>query len=379
MVPDVAEAVRAPSLERVESFFLGEFEAAAAEMEQTDRVPEQLLRATAELGLHGLSVPVEEGGAGLSLTELQPYLEAAARGPGPGRMLAHLSNGIWRPVAGYGNPQQRSLLPAMAAGAVTVAFALTEPEGGTGRDLHSLAEREGSDWLLSGSKHLVTFGDRADWFLITVATDGRRAADSLTSFLMPRQTPGLRIEPDQQTMGLKGTGHARLFYDRARVEDGHRLGEVGQGLEVALSFLDYSRISLATCMVGLGRRALDESISYARRRVTFGRPISEREAIRAHLADMHADLAAGRTLVQEAANAFDRGNPVTTVAATAKLFCLEMVGRVTDHALRVHGGFGYTKDAPIERIYRDARGFWFEEGTAEIQRLVIARGLLGDG
>ncbi|MGH7760210.1 MAG: acyl-CoA dehydrogenase family protein [Candidatus Dormibacteraceae bacterium] len=373
----MARSRAAPSLAEVEQFFLGEFEEAAAEIEESDRIPERLLRTAAELGVHGLSVPTELGGFGLSLTELQPYLEAAARGPACGRMLVHLSNGIWRPLARYGNPEEQALLPEMAAGHVTVAFALTEPVGGTGRDLHSRARVNGRTWSLSGQKHLVTFGDRADWFLLTAASDDRHSPDSLTSFLVPRAASGLVIQADQRTMGLKGTGHARLLYDEMQLDDRHRLGEVGQGLEVAFSFLDYSRISLAACMVGLARRALDESIGFSRKRVTFGRPIAERESIRGHLADMHADVAAARALVANAAAAFDRNQPVTVPAATCKLFCLEMVGRVTDRALRVHGGIGYTTEAPIERIYRDARGFWFEEGTAEIQRLVIARGLLG--
>lgn len=367
-----------PSALEVKQFFLGPFEAAAPEIEASDQVPERLLREARELGVHGLTVPPDHGGFGLTLGQLEPYLAAAAQGPGCGRMLVHLSNGIWRPVLRYGNASQRALVQEMASGQITVAFALTEPEGGSGRDLHSRAIRVGDHWVLSGRKHLVTFGDRADWFLLTAASDERRAADSLTSFLLPRENSGLAVKPGQHTMGLKGTGHARLAYDRMRVDDAHRLGEVGQGLEVALSFLDYSRISLSICMVGLARRALDEAIAFARRRVTFGRPIAERESIRSLLAEMHADLAAAHALVVDAAAAFDRGDPITTIAATCKLFCLEMVGRVTDRALRIHGGFGYTTDAAIERIYRDARGFWFEEGTAEIQRLVIARGVLGE-
>jgi acyl-CoA dehydrogenase len=163
------------------------------------------------------------------------------------------------------------------------------------------------------------------------------------------------------------------------VADTDRLGEVGQGLEVALSFLDYSRLSLSTCMVGLAQRALDEAVAFAHRRQTFGRPIADRQAVQAHIADMQADLLAGRALVRTVAAAYDAGEDITAIASAAKLFCLNMVGRVTDHSLRVHGGFGYTKDAPIERIYRDARGFWFEEGTQEIQQLVVARDVLAAG
>ena len=154
-----------------------------------------------------------------------------------------------------------------------------------------------------------------------------------------------------------------------------------QGLEVAFCFLDYSRISLSACMVGLASRALEETLTFAKQRVTYDRPIADRAVIRSHLADMHADIVAARGVVRTAGELYVQGGgqagaELTAAAATAKLFCLNMVGRVTDLALRVHGGYGYTTDAPIERIYRDARGFWFEEGTAEIQRLVIARHLL---
>jgi alkylation response protein AidB-like acyl-CoA dehydrogenase len=177
-------------------------------------------------------------------------------------------------------------------------------------------------------------------------------------------------------MGIHGTGHGWLRYVDMDVPDEARLGAVGEGLAVALSFLDYSRFSLSTCMVGLAQRALDEAVAFATTRETFGRPIAERQAIQAHLADMQADLMAGRALVRSLAEAFDAGEEIAPVASAAKLFCLNMVGRVTDLSLRVHGGFGYTKDAAIERVYRDARGFWFEEGTQEIQQLVVARDVL---
>jgi alkylation response protein AidB-like acyl-CoA dehydrogenase len=291
-------------------------------------------------------------------------------------MLTHLGNGIWRPLAEFGTPAQQRLIDQSAAGSVALAFALTEKTGGTGRDLHSRAERERDGWRLSGEKHRITFADRADYFLLTARSDDRAAADSFTAFLVPRDTPGFEIELGQRTMGLAGSGHGWLRYDGMRLSDTDRLGAVGEGLRVAFSFLDYSRISLSCCMVGLASRALEESIAYARQRVTFGQPIAARESVQAHLAEMQADIAAGRGLVLGAATRYDRGEPVTSDAATAKLFCLNMVGRVTDHALRVHGGYGYTRQAPIERIYRDARGFWFEEGTAEIQQKVIARALL---
>lgn len=367
-----------PDLDAFRDFFLTEVESAVPEIERTDRVPVGVLDKAAALGCYRLALPAEFGGFGMSTTALLPYLEVSAMGPGVGRMLVHLSNGIWRPIEHFGNSTQRSLLSELGAGDTVIAFCLTEASGGTGRDLRSRGRRHGDGWLLSGEKHLITFGDRADYFLLIVATDDRAAKDSLTAFLVPRGAPGFDIEASQRTMGLHGTGHAWLAYDEMYVDDAHRLGEVGQGLDVGLFFLDYSRVSLSACMVGLGERAIAEAAAFAHHRSTFGKPIADRQAIQAHLADMRADVDASRGLVQRAAARHDAGEDITVPASTAKLFCLNMIGRVTDLALRVHGGYGYTIDAPIERIYRDARGFWFEEGTQEIQRLVVGRQVLAD-
>jgi alkylation response protein AidB-like acyl-CoA dehydrogenase len=200
----------------------------------------------------------------------------------------------------------------------------------------------------------------------------------MTAFLIPRDTPGLEIDATQETMGLHGTGHAWLRYEGMEVSDELRLGEVGQGQELVRSFLTYSILSLTTCMVGLSQRALDEAVAYTKVRTTFGKPVSERQVVQAQIANMAADIAAGRSLVRALAAGYDASGPqaVEAFAATAKLFCLNMVGRVTDASLRCHGGFGYTKQALIERIYRDARGFWFEEGTQEIQQLIVGRDIL---
>jgi alkylation response protein AidB-like acyl-CoA dehydrogenase len=373
-----------PSVDELRRLCRGDLEAGVEEIEATGRLPEDVIDRLGQMGAWRLGLPPEHGGLGLALSQLVPYLEAAAEGPAPGRMLVHLANGIWRPIHRYGQPAQRDLLDDMGAGRAFVAFALTEASGGTGRDLHSRARLAGDKWLLEGEKHLITFADRATHFLLTVASDDRRAPDSLTTFLVPRDALGLEIDCSQGTMGLHGTGHGFLRYQDLALPDTARVGAVGQGLEVALHFLDYSRLSLSACMVGLAQRALEESVAFAHRRVTFGRPIAERQAIQGHLARMQAVLAAGRALVREAATAYDAAagagrlgsEDLAALSATTKLYCLEMVGEVTDRALRVHGGWGYTTEAPIERIYRDARGFWFEEGTAEIQSLVVARHLL---
>jgi len=364
------------NMKEFRSFFLDEVERAYPEIERTERLPEALHRRAAEVGCYRLTLPVEYGGFGLGVMEYLPYLEASAQGPGIGRMLVHLTNGTWRPLSMFGNQTQRSIIARVATGDAIVAFCLTEQAGGTGRDIRSRAVRQGDVWRISGEKHLITFADRATHFILIAASDDRRSQESLTAFLIPRDTPGFEIDTSQHTMGLHGTGHAFLRYENMEVPDTQRLGAVGQGLEVALSFLDYSRVSLSCCMVGLAQRALDEAVAFAKRRSTFGKQISERQAMQGHIATMHADVEAGRHLVQHAAQLCANGAEYTAAAATAKLFCLNMIGRVTDLSLRVHGGWGYTKEAAIERVYRDARGFWFEEGTAEIQQLVVARHVL---
>jgi len=367
-----------PSLEEFEDFFLREYEEGADEIDRTGRIPDKLLARAADLGAYKLTMPAEYGGFDLSASELLPYLEVAAGGHGSGRMLVHLTNGVWRPLHRFGNDRQRELVRGMGTGENVVAFALTEESGGTGVDTKSRAVRVDGGWKLSGEKHLITFADRADHFLLIVATGEPGSENPLSAFLIPRDTEGFGIDSSQDTMGLHGTGHAWLRYDDMFVADEYLLGEVGQGLEIGLSFLDYSRVSLSTCMVGMGERALREAAQFSKRRVTFGKPIAARQAVQGHLAMMRADVDAGRGLVQRAAGMLDAGEYFTPQAAVAKLFCLNMVGRVTDLSLRVHGGWGYTKAAPIERIYRDARGFWFEEGTQEIQQLVVARSVLDD-
>ncbi|WP_432841518.1 acyl-CoA dehydrogenase family protein [Dactylosporangium sp. CA-092794] len=365
-----------PTLGEFTEFFTTQFETYLPELERTDQVPDELIKAAAALGAFRLTIPREYGGLGLHVRDYLPYLEAAAMGPGAARMLVHVANGLWRPLLQFGTPAQRAIVQGMAEGSQRITFALTERGAGTGRDIETRAVRDGDGWRLTGEKHLITFADKVDYFIVIAATDDRKASDSVTAFLVPRDVEGFDIDLSQRTMGLAGTAHAFLTFTGAYVDDSARLGEVGQGLDVAFSFLDYSRLSLAACMVGMGRRALAETAAYTERRVTFGKAIARRQAIQMHIADMETDIAAGAALVRSVVDLIDAGESFTADAATAKLYCLKMIGRVTDHALQAHGGYGFTTDAAIERIYRDARGFWFEEGTAEVQQLVVARHVL---
>ncbi len=312
------------------------------------------------------------------MSEYVSILEIVAQTHGSIRMVVHVHNGLWRLLDRYGTEEQKErYLTRWATGEVKLAFALTEPDAGTGTDIRTEARRIHDGWVLNGRKWLITFADIADAFVVVAYTDRTLGMHGISAFLVPRTAPGLRITLQPEEMGLLGTGHGVLEFEDCRIPTEALLGREGEGLQMVLrGFLDVSRISIAASCVGLAQRAVELARDHARRRVTFGKPLAERQAIQFMLAEMAVDVQAARLLVWEAAQRVDAGEACTTEAAMAKLFGLEMVGRVTDQALRICGGIGYLRGHPIERIYRDARALWFEEGTAEIQKLVIARALL---
>jgi alkylation response protein AidB-like acyl-CoA dehydrogenase len=360
------------------AFVLEDLEAACEALAQGRIAAPELWARLADRSLLRLTLPVEHGGWGLSLEEYLPILELVAQSHGSARMVVHVHNGLWRLLDRYGSASQKArYLPGWATGDTKMAFALTEPDAGTGTDIRTEARRDGAGWVLDGRKWLVTFADLAHAFIVVAYTDRDRGADGISAFIVPRDAPGLHVTPQPDGMGLTGTGHGLLIFDGCRVGGDALLGRDGDGLRMVLrGFLDISRISIATSCVGLAQRALDLAADHARRRVTFGKPLAERQAIRFALAEAALDVHAARLLVRDAARRADAGEPCTTEAAMAKLFGLEMVGRVTDTALRVCGGPAYLRGHPMERLYRDARALWFEEGTAEIQKLVIARAVL---
>ncbi|MBV8990480.1 MAG: acyl-CoA dehydrogenase, partial [Solirubrobacterales bacterium] len=284
----------------------------------------------------------------------------------------------WRPIASRATREQRErfLLP-LVAGEIKVAFTLTEPTAGTGADLRCSVARDGDTYYVSGEKHLITFGTLADYLLLIARVEGTQGAQGTVALMVAPHGEGVQATVMPESMGVRGTDHARLAFDRAPVPVANRLGEEGDGLAVALGgFLAPSRISLAMTCVGLAQRALELAVQYAKRRETFGRKLSERQAISFKLAEMATDVGAARALVMQAARAWERDGEATAAAAMAKLFAADMLQRVSDAALRVHGGLGYFSPTPIERVYRDARAQLFEEGTAEVQKMTIARELL---
>jgi alkylation response protein AidB-like acyl-CoA dehydrogenase len=284
-------------------------------------------------------------------------------------------------VAAMASPEQAAgVLPGAAAGDRSIAFALTEPDHGTGADIGTTARRDNGKYVVNGVKHLITNSDFASHFILFAKTGEGRSESAVSALLVERETPGLHIEPLPETMGCRGGQHGRLTFTDAVVAADCLIGEEGRGLAQMEEALEISRVFVAASSLGTAERALELSVGYAQRRVTFGRPIAERQAVQRYLAEMATDVYALRQMLADAAAKWDGGQRIPAEAAMCKLFGLEAAGRVTDRALLVHGGLGYTRTFPLERLYRDARLNWLEEGTPTIQQLVIARQVLaGNG
>ena len=354
-----------------------ELEELADEIERTDTIADRVYQILTENDFLRLTLPEEWGGQGLSLIEYFPVLEDIAQVHGTIRMLVHGANGMWRPVYNFGTEdQKREYLPIFQRGGL-FTFALTEPGNGTGRDITTTATRDGDEWVLNGTKHLISFATQAELILVMAATGRGPKGAEVTCFLFPKGTPGVRITPLPPTMGCKGSEHDVMVFHDCRLPADSVLGKVGEGIEVGVrGFLDVSRLSIAVSCLAPAVRSLQLAVRFAKQRRTFDKPIADRQAVQSMLAEMAADIYAVRSAVRDCAARFDRGEAITPEAAMCKYLGLEMAGRVTDRALRIHGGIGYTAAHKVERHYRDARALWFEEGTAEIQKLVIARDVL---
>ncbi|MGY5045598.1 acyl-CoA dehydrogenase family protein [Streptomyces sp. 900105755] len=377
--PGIAPAEFEELRAQVAAYVAGPAEEWAQWIERTGTVPEDLWTELRELGYLSLAAPREYGGRGLSFPQWMDLMELFSRSHGSLRMVVHVVNGTWRAMDRFATPEQRErfVLPSVA-GRLKVAFTLTEPDAGTGADIRSSVVREGDTYYLSGAKHLITFGVRCDYWLLAARLAGSTGHEGTVALMVPRDAAGVTVEDTSQTMGVTGTDHARLAFDRTPVPVANRLGAEGDGLAVALGgFLTPSRISVAMSCVGLARRAQELALEYARNRVTFGQPLTSRQALQFMLAENEADIEAARQLTLHAARRWEAGaDEASMLSSMAKLTAVDMLGRVTDKALQVHGGSGYWRSSPIERVYRDARAQRFEEGTNEIQKTVVFRELL---
>ncbi|MGX9229546.1 acyl-CoA dehydrogenase family protein [Streptomyces albus] len=342
-------------------------------------MPEELWAELREQGFLRMAAPRSYGGHGLSFTQWMGLMEIFSRSHGSIRMIVHVVNGIWRAMDPFATEEQRKkfVLPAIE-GDIKIAFTLTEPGNGTGADITTSVVREGDTYYLTGDKHLITFGVRCDYYLLAARVEGTTGHEGTVSLLVPRHAEGVHVEDTSQTMGVVGTDHATIRFERTPVPVANRLGKEGEGLEVALGgFLTPSRISVGMSCVGLAQRAQELALDYAESRVTFGKKLSKRQAVQFMLAENAADIEAAKQLVLHAARAFEEGgDDASMLSSMAKMTAVSMLTRVTDNALQVHGGLGYWRTSPIERVYRDARAQRFEEGTNEIQKTVVFRELL---
>ncbi len=346
-------------------------------IEAEHRVPTDLWDELRGRGYLSLAAPRSLGGRGLPFARYLELIELFSRPHASLRMIVHVSNGLWRAMLPYANDEQvERFVRPQVSGELRVAFTLTEPDAGTGADIKSSVVREGDTYYLSGQKHMITFGNSADYLLLAARMEGTRGAEGTVALMVPAHGEGVENRLMADTMGVTGTDHAHLIFDRAPVPVANRLGEEGDGLEVAVGgFLVPSRISVAMTCVGLAGKALDLAVARAKERETFGKPIATRQAISFRLAEMAADLQAARQLTLYAARTWEERRGGAAESSMAKMFASEMLQRVTDGALQVFGGIGFFK-SPIERVYRDARAQRFEEGTVEVQKQTIARELL---
>ncbi|WP_181790555.1 acyl-CoA dehydrogenase family protein [Streptomyces phytophilus] len=350
----------------------------AAEEEEAGRFPRELFTTLSESGLLALPYAAEYGGGEQPYTVYLQVLEefAAARlTVGLGTSVHTLAT---HAVARYGTEGQRKeFLPAILGGGLLGAYCLSEPASGSdAAALTTRAVRDGDTWTLDGTKAWITHAGVADFYTVLARTGGP-GPGGITAFLVPGDAPGLGAAPPEKKMGMKGSPTGLVHFDGVRIPDARRLGEEGQGFAIALDALDSGRLGIAACAIGVAQGALDTAHGYALERQQFGRPVADFQGLRFLLADMATQLAAGRALYLAAARRRDAGLPFAQDAAMAKLFCTDAAMRVTTDAVQVLGGYGYTADFPAERYMREAKVLQIVEGTNQIQRVVVARHLLG--
>ncbi|UCF79065.1 MAG: acyl-CoA dehydrogenase family protein [Candidatus Eiseniibacteriota bacterium] len=357
-----------------------ELEPVANDVEEQSKIPEHLVEKMKQLGYFGLTVPPEYGGSGLGLLGYSLVIEELAKTHIAFFLLISTNNSIGgKPIVSFGNEEQKKkYLPRLATGEWRTAFALTEPEAGSdAASIKTTAVRDGDHFVLNGTKHFITGGPYADVFIVVALTDKKlRARGGISCFIVEKGTPGFSVGRVHRAMGLAGSQQSDLIFKNCRVPASNLLGKEGQGFGVAMDALDHGRIVAGADALGAAEKLLELSVEFAKQRVTFGKPIAERQAIQWMLADMATEIYATKMMLYHAAWKADQGEDVAREAAMVKLYGTEMANRVADKALQIHGGIGYMKEYPVERMYRDLRVTRIWEGTSEIQRLVIAKELL---
>lgn len=368
-------------LSSVERFVRERLRPLEHQVAEEDRIPSEIRREIAEMGLFGLSIPDEYGGLGLTMEEeVRVAFELGKTSP-VFRSLIGTNNGIGSQglIMDGTDEQKQRYLPRLASGELISSFALTEPEAGSdAASLKTTARLDEGGYVLNGTKRFITNAPHAGLFTVFARTDVTKpGAKGVSAFLVEAGTPGLSLGPIDQKMGQKGSHTCDVIFEDCRVPSEALLGgREGQGFHTAMKVLDRGRLHISAICVAMAERLIDDSLRYAADRKQFGQPIAEFQLVQAMLADSRAEAYAARCMVLETARTKDRGEDVATDAACCKLFASEMVGRVADRAVQIHGGAGYMAEYGVERFYRDARLFRIYEGTTQIQQLVIARNMV---
>ena len=351
----------------------------AAERDTTKEFPAENVQKMGELGLMGMSIPPEYDGAGVDTISYSLALQEIGYACASTAVIMSVHNSVsCGPIYKFGSDfLKEKYLKPLAAGQLLGCFALTEPGAGSDpASQKSVAKRDGDSYVLNGTKAFVTSGKNADVVVATAYTDKSKRHRGISAFILEKGLPGFIIGPDEDKMGQRASDTTSLIFEDCKVPAENLLGEEGDGFIIAMTALDEGRIGIASMSVGIAQACLDAAISYANEREQFGSPISKFQGIRWMIADMAVQIEAARLLTFNAAAMKDRGERFTPEASMAKLFASEMANKVAYQALQIHGGYGYTKEYPVERYYRDARVTTLYEGTSEVQRIVIANNII---
>ncbi|MGX9756680.1 acyl-CoA dehydrogenase [Clostridioides difficile] len=361
------------------SFAENEVKPLATELDEEERFPYETVEKMAKAGMMGIPYPKEYGGEGGDTVGYIMAVEELSRVCGTTGVIlsAHTSLGSW-PIYQYGNEEQKQkFLRPLANGEKLGAFGLTEPNAGTDASgQQTTAVLDGDEYILNGSKIFITNAIAGDIYVVMAMTDKAKGNRGISAFIVEKGTPGFSFGVKEKKMGIRGSATSELIFEDCRIPKENLLGKEGQGFKIAMSTLDGGRIGIAAQALGLAQGALDETVKYVKERVQFGRPLSKFQNTQFQLADMEVRIQAARHLVYQAAINKDLGKPYGVEAAMAKLFAAETAMEVTTKAVQLHGGYGYTRDYPVERMMRDAKITEIYEGTSEVQRMVISGKLL---
>ncbi len=349
------------------------------EWDENQEFPVHILKELGKLGLMGILVPQEYGGSGLGYFEYSTAIQEIAKVCGSIGLsyAAHNSLCTGHILAFANEEQKKEFLPKLASAEYIGAWGLTEPNTGSDAgNMQCVAEKNGDEWVINGTKSWITHGKSGDVAVVICRTGEPRTRDNSTSFIVKRGTEGFRAGKKENKLGMRASETAEMIFDNCRIPDSARMGAVGDGFKQAMGVLDGGRISIAALGLGIAKGAYEASVQYSKERYQFGKPISDFQAISFKLADMATEIKAAELLIDQACDLKNRGESVTKEAAMAKYYSSEVAVKVSTDAVQIFGGYGYTKDFPVEKYYRDSKLCTIGEGTSEIQKIVIAREVL---